>query len=69
MEAYVLRVRPDTGDVVFATRIGGSSFDAALRIVVDVDGFSYATGLTKSPKFPLHSGERNVDCAETAMPF
>jgi hypothetical protein len=57
MEAYVLRVRPDTGDVVFATRIGGSSFDAALRIVVDVNGFSYATGLTKSRNFPLQSGE------------
>jgi hypothetical protein len=56
MDAYVLRVRPGSGEIVYATRIGGSSFDAALRIVVDRNGVAYATGLTKSRDFPLTSG-------------
>src|SRR5262249_55578144 len=53
MDAYVLRLNPHTGKLVFATRFGGSSFDAALRIKVDKKGYAYATGLTKSPDFPV----------------
>lgn len=53
MDAYVLRVRPRNGELVFATRLGGSSFDAALRIAVDRQGFIYTTGLTKSKDFPI----------------
>jgi hypothetical protein len=56
MDAYVLRVRPRNGEIVYASRIGGSSFDAALRIAVDRNGFAYATGLTKSRDFPVTSG-------------
>jgi hypothetical protein len=55
MDAYVLRVRPGSGEIVYATRISGSSFDAALRIVVDRNWFAYATGLTKSRDFPVTS--------------
>jgi hypothetical protein len=57
MDAYVLRVRLATGEIVYATRIGGSSFDAALRVAVDRRGFAYATGLTKSRDFPLLPGD------------
>lgn len=52
MDAYVLRLNPRTGKLVFATRFGGRSFDAALRIKVDKNGSAYTTGLTKSPDFP-----------------
>ena len=53
MDAYVLRLNPHTGKLVFATRFGGNSYDAALRIKVDKQGYAYATGLTKSLDFPV----------------
>src|SRR6266571_8365209 len=53
MDGYVLRFNPRTGKLIYATRIGGSSIDAALRVKVDRAGFAYATGLTKSGDFPV----------------
>ncbi len=61
MDAYVLRVRSQTGELVYATRIGGSSFDAALRIAVDAQGHAHATGLTKSMDFPVTSDAQQRD--------
>lgn len=52
MDAYVLRFTLRTGKLVFATRIGGKSYDGAWRVRVDRRGNAYATGLTKSPDFP-----------------
>jgi hypothetical protein len=51
MDAYVLRFNPEAGKLIYATRFGGSSYDAALRVEVDNRGYAYATGLTKSPEF------------------
>ena len=51
MDGYVLRFSPRTERVVYATRLGGSAFDAALRVKVDKAGFVYVTGLTKSNDF------------------
>lgn len=53
MDAYVLRLNPRTGKLVFATRFGGRGYDGAWRIKVDAQGFAYATGLTKSDDFPV----------------
>lgn len=55
MDAYVLRLSHDTGKLIFATRIGGRSYDGAWRISVDRRGHAYATGLTKSADFPTTS--------------
>lgn len=53
MDGYALRfdVKPESR--FFATRIGGSGFDAALRVIVNPEGagFSDITGLTASPDF------------------
>ena len=56
MDAYVLRWNPRTRKLVYATRVGGSSYDAALRVKVDRAGFAHATGLTKSRDFPVTRG-------------
>jgi hypothetical protein len=53
MDAYVLRLNQRTGKLVFATRFGGGSHDAALRVKVDGQGYAYATGVTKSRDFPV----------------
>lgn len=52
MDAYVLRLNPRTGKLVFATRLSGKSYDGAWRVRVDRRGHAYATGLTKSADFP-----------------
>jgi hypothetical protein len=51
-DAYVLRLNPRTGKLIYATRIGGSKYDEAAKIKVDRNGFAYAVGLTKSSDFP-----------------
>src|ERR1700730_3505270 len=37
-DAYVLRLNPQTGKLIYATRIGGSDYDEASRIKVDQHG-------------------------------
>jgi Beta-propeller repeat len=51
-DAYVLRLNPQTGKLIHATRVGGSDYDEAARIKVDRNGFAYVVGLTKSRDFP-----------------
>jgi hypothetical protein len=51
-DAYVLRLNPQTGKLIYATRIGGSKYDEAAKIKVDRNGFSYVVGMTKSLDFP-----------------
>ena len=53
MDAYVLRLDPNEKRLVYATRLQGSAFSAALRIQVDSNGFAYVTGLTKGEGFAV----------------
>src|SRR5262245_26142651 len=41
MDAYVLRFNPRTGKLVFATRLGGRSYDGAWGVRVDQRGHAY----------------------------
>jgi hypothetical protein len=52
LDAYVLRLNPKSGKLIYATRVGGSAYDEASRIKVDKDGFAYVVGFTKSHDFP-----------------
>src|SRR5262245_39281652 len=52
MDAYVLRFNPGTGKLVFATRLGGKSYDGAWQISIDQRGHAYTTGETRSADFP-----------------
>ncbi len=63
MDGYVLRLNRPTGKLIYATRLSGSSFDAALRIKVDEAGSAYATGLTKSRDFPVTTGALQAEFA------
>lgn len=51
-DAYVLRVNPTTGKLIYATRVGGSKYDEAAKIKVDRNGFAYVVGQTQSRDFP-----------------
>jgi hypothetical protein len=54
-DAYVLRLNPQTGKLIYATRVGGSDYDEAAKVKVYRNGFAYVVGMTKSRDFPTTS--------------
>lgn len=52
MDAYVVKIDPRAGRILWTVRLGGSDYDGAFRIKVDDGGNAYAVGLTQSPDFP-----------------
>ncbi len=54
-DAFVAKVNT-SGNLVYATRLGGSSADYARGIGVDANGNAYVTGDTSSSNFPVTSG-------------
>jgi hypothetical protein len=53
MDAYVVKFDPRAERIVFASRIGGSKWDAAFRVVVDKHGAVWVSGTTQSSDFPF----------------
>ena len=56
MDAFVVKFDPRESKIVCATRIGGSDWDGAFRIVVDAGGVVWVSGSTRSKDFPVPSG-------------
>jgi hypothetical protein len=52
MDAVVIKIEARTGRVVWATRTGGSSWDAVGDLAVAKDGSVYVLGQTRSADFP-----------------
>lgn len=52
MDAVVLKIEARTGRIVWATRTGGSKWDAAGDLEVGKDGSVYVLGQTESADFP-----------------
>src|SRR5579872_6568381 len=52
MDAVVVKMEARTGRIVWATRIGGSKWDAAGDLEVGKDGSVYVLGQTESADFP-----------------
>ena len=55
-DAFVLKLSPDGGTVLYATFLGGSQADEANAIAVDSAGQAYIAGNTKSKDFPVTPG-------------
>ena len=55
-DGFVMKVNPAGSSLVYSTYFGGSSVDAASRIVLDGTNAVYATGITSSADFPVTSG-------------
>ncbi|MBI5083069.1 MAG: SBBP repeat-containing protein [Acidobacteria bacterium] len=53
VDAFVAKLEPATGRLVFATYIGGAGDDRATAIAVDSMGSAYVAGATSSSNFPL----------------
>ena len=52
MDAVVVKIAARTGQIVWATRTGGSDWDAAGDLEVATDGSVYVLGQTQSADFP-----------------
>jgi beta-propeller repeat-containing protein len=51
IDAYVSKLDPHTGKLVYTTRLGGSAYDAAVSIEVGNDGSVFVAGYTVSSDF------------------
>jgi hypothetical protein len=54
-DAFVAKLHPTGTSLLYATYLGGSSFDQGLGIAVDASGSAYITGDTISTNFPTAS--------------
>jgi len=54
-DAFVAKYDP-SGNLIYATYLGGSNNDAAMGIAVDASGNAYVTGYTSSTDFPTTPG-------------
>jgi len=50
---FVAKFNPDATRLVYATYLGGSTYDQAFGIAVDGNGNAYVAGGTESPDFPI----------------
>jgi Beta-propeller repeat len=72
MDAFISKLDPRTGKLIYTTRLGGSAYDGAFTIEVTNDGSVFVAGLTDSPNFPTtddaiqrkHGGEMDVFLAK-----
>jgi hypothetical protein len=53
MDGYVVRLRAGSREIVYVTRLGGSAYDLASRVVVDAQGNAWVTGYTRSADFAV----------------
>jgi uncharacterized protein (TIGR03437 family) len=54
-DAFVVKLNP-SGQIVYATYLGGAGADAGLGIAVDASGSAYVVGSTSSQNFPVTAG-------------
>ena len=55
-DAFVAKLNASGSGLVYATYLGGASYDVGQAIAVDSSGFAYATGWTQSADFPTTPG-------------
>lgn len=53
MDGYVIRLKKDTHEIVYVTRLGGSAYDAASRVAIDTQGNAWVVGFTQSADFAV----------------
>ncbi len=55
-DAFVAKLNPQGGALVYSTYLGGRDEDSASAIAIDADGNAYVAGTTSSPDFPTTPG-------------
>lgn len=59
VDAFVTKLDPAGGSLVYSTFLGGASSDGASAIAIDAAGNAYVTGFTESGDFPVTRGAVN----------
>jgi pimeloyl-ACP methyl ester carboxylesterase len=72
-DVFVLKMDPNSGQLIYATFLGGNSQDDATSISVDILGAAYVTGWTVSGNFPTDhafdpSFNSSVGCSPVQPP-
>jgi uncharacterized protein (TIGR03437 family) len=65
-DAFLVKINPDTGELVYSTFLGGSLSDNALDLGVDAEGYAYISGWTQSMDFPTTPGVLQATLPEGA---
>jgi hypothetical protein len=69
MDAYVSKIDPAAGKVLYTIRLGGSKWDGTTRIEVDQYNNAYVAGFTESSDFPSsYIGGNDRDILEGTAP-
>jgi uncharacterized protein (TIGR03437 family) len=55
-DAFISKIAPDGGSLVYSTLLGGSCATFGLALALDGSGNAWVTGYTSSPDFPVTSG-------------
>src|SRR3990172_4453810 len=66
-DAFVAKLNAAGSGLVYATYLGGASYDEGQAIAVDSSGNAYATGWTQSADFPTTSGAFQPKNGETIV--
>jgi Beta-propeller repeat len=53
LDAFVSKLAPDGGSLVYSTYLGGGAGDTAAGLALADDGTAFVTGTTRSPDFPV----------------
>jgi uncharacterized protein (TIGR03437 family) len=67
-DAFVVKLNP-SGQIVYATYLGGAGADAGLGIAVDSAGSAYVVGSTSSQNFPVTAGAVQTHLAGSSDVF
>jgi hypothetical protein len=56
LDAFVTKLAPSGGALVYSSYLGGTYFDSAASVALDADGAVYVGGVTESSDFPATAG-------------
>jgi uncharacterized protein (TIGR03437 family) len=62
-DAFVTKIAPDGGSLVYSTLLGGSCATFGLALALDASGNAWVTGYTSSPDFPVTAGAMQAQFA------
>jgi hypothetical protein len=68
-DAFVLKMAPSGGSLVYSTLLGGDSDDKPEAIAIDAAGRAYVTGRAESDDFPLVNPFDSTSASPFADPF
>lgn len=69
-DAFITKLNPHTGRIVYSSHIGGTALDGASAVAVDARGDAYVAGYAGSYNFPtLHAVQKRTGGGEDSVVF